>query len=186
MSFNCSVCFSASIGFLAGAAFVVIYLSIGSNTYKSLDIQELRIVDQDRRITATLASGKDGAALRFYDPSDQRIAVEFGINSRSKFLLYHGKGSTPVAGLVSLSPGGASGLYLGEDSMSPRVILGAMLEDPLTSGQVDGWTLQFRNPRNTFESLFRVLIQTDHKSGEPSASLQLNNTVTTVVAKPGR
>lgn len=186
MSFNYSVCFSASIGFLADAAFVVTYLSMNSNTYKSLEVQELRIVDQHRRTAATLASNKDGAVLRFYEPSNQKLAAEFGVNSWSKFLLFHGKDSTPVAGLVLISPGGASGLYLGEDSVSPRVILGAMLGDQSITGEGDEWTLQFRNPHNTFESLFRVLIQTDQKSGKPGASLQLNNTVTTGVSKQGR
>ncbi len=185
MSFNYSVCFSALIGFLGGAAFVVTYLSMGLNTYKSLEVQELRIVSQDNRIAATLASGKGGAVLRFYEPSDQRIAAEFGVNSWSKFLLYHGKGSTPVAGLVSISSGGASSLYLGEDNVSPRVILGAMLGDQLNTGYVEGWTLQFRNPHNTSESLFRILVREDQQSGKPAASLQLNNTVTTALSKPG-
>lgn len=181
MKFDHPVVVSASVGFVLGAIFTLGLRDVVSSPASRLDVRELRIMADDHRPAAILAVERDGAVLRFLDNVTGNTRLELGTRDREKFLVFHGPNANPVAAITSLPPDGATTLYLGDAHVSPRIVFGAMPEQRLPTGEVDGWELQFRNPHNVDESLFRVLVQADRETGKPYASFTVNGKGMTVL-----
>lgn len=176
MKFDRPVVASAAAGFVLGAIFTLGLRDVVSSPASRLDVRELRIMADDHRPAAILAAERDGAVLRFLDKVTGNTRLELGARDGARFLVFYGPDANPVAAITSLPPDGAATLYLGDSHVSPRIVLGAMPEQRLPTGEVDAWELQFRNPHRVDESLFRVLVQADRETGKPYASFTVNGT----------
>lgn len=166
------------VGGLVGSACTLSVVYGIRSSVTRIVASEIILVDSQGRQAATLSTNSDGAQLLLMDRKSNTAAVALGVESSAKYLEFFGKNADPVASLNSNPPLGASTLYLGDTSVPGRIALGADTSEGMNGGTPNSWLLQFKNPHNTYTSLFRVYVQPNRVTNEPYAFMQLNDTRT--------
>jgi hypothetical protein len=164
---------AAALGAAAGLLLAGRILPSQGPEARKLIARELVLVDGVGRVAARLSTDKGETWLRFYSENGAK-AAELGLDSQGtgRGLRFFGRDGEALVALNSLGENmGASTLYLGDDRMGARVMIGALPEDVISEAPIDEWGLVMRKP-GSLQSPFSILLH-PYKSEGWIASIRL-------------
>jgi len=136
------VLMSSLIGTMLGYA-LASRAPIAATEAQRVETKELVVIGEAGRPVARIAGRSGGAVLEIYDGTGNK-AVELGFEEvgSSRFLRLLNRDGRVLAGLSSSAPKGAATLYLGDEDLQGRIVVGAIRTD--VEEPINDWGMEIQ------------------------------------------
>jgi hypothetical protein len=164
---------AAALGAFFGYSVASQRTSVRAAAPTRIEGREFVLRDESGHVAARLSTQNGMTALRFYDnTSGPALEVGVGVSQSSRYIHLFGKDGRLSAALNSQAPNGEATLYLGDEGLQARIIVGALRTDLEANSGPKEWGLQIRRPGST-QSVFSLVSKAAGNTGHWDTGLRI-------------